>query len=131
MVELKDLITVGVDLEKVREQELAEELFEERSDKLVAIKKKLTKANAVVRKIQKEKQEIEYEMLNLITNLPDNKYVWNDRQYELKQSIRVTRTVNFDKLWNDHPEIYKEYVVETKKYIHKLSDTKYKEKGGK
>ena len=53
-------------------------------------------------------------------------YTYKDREYSVGESIRVTRTVNFDKLWNDHPEIYKEYVVEIRKYTEKLYDRKFK-----
>ena len=107
-------------------EEVTEERINEACDKLREVKQQLAILNAKVRGIQKQKQEIEFEVQNLISWLPEKKYTYKDREYSVGESIRVTRTVDFDKLWSNHPDIYIEYVGETRKYTEKLYDKKAK-----
>ena len=111
-------------------EEVTEERINEACDKLREVKQQLAILNAKVRGIQKQKQEIEFEVQNLISWLPEKKYTYKDREYSVGESIRVTRTVNFDQLWNNHPDIYNEFVAETRKYTEKLYDKKAKKVGG-
>ena len=119
---IKEEWITGVD----SKEEITEERINKSCDKLRSIKQQLSAANAVVRNIQKLKQNAELELQNLISWLPDKKYIHEDREYSVKESIRVTRAVNFDQLWNNHPDIYNEFVVETRKYTEKLYDKKAK-----
>ena len=107
-------------------EEVTEERINEACDKLREVKQQLAILNAKVRGIQKQKQEIEFEVQNLISWLPEKKHIYKDREYSVGESIRVTRTVDFDKLWSNHPDIYIEYVGETRKYTEKLYDKKAK-----
>ena len=119
---IKEEWITGVD----SKEEITEERINKSCDKLRSIKQQLSAANAVVRNIQKLKQNAELELQNLISWLPEKKYTYKDREYSVGESIRVTRTIDFDKLWSNHPEIYTEYVGETRKYTEKLYDKKAK-----
>ena len=119
------------DFIKEKEEEIAPEKLNGECERLQIIKAQLTALNAKVRAIQKEKQKQELILQNLISGLPEKKHIYKDREYSVKESIRVTRTVDFDKLWSNHPEIYTEYVGETRKYTEKLYDKKAKKAGGK
>ena len=119
------------DFIKEKEEEIAPEKLNGECERLQIIKAQLTALNAKVRAIQKEKQNQELILQNLISGLPEKKYTYKNREYLVGESIRVTRTVNFDQLWNNHPDIYNKYVAETRKYTEKLYDKKAKKAGGK
>ena len=114
------------DFIKEKEEEIAPEKLNGECERLQIIKAQLTALNAKVRAIQKEKQNQELILQNLISGLPEKKHIYKDREYSVGESIRVTRTIDFDKLWSNHPEIYTEYVGETRKYTEKLYDRKFK-----
>ena len=119
------------DFIKEKEEEIAPEKLNGECERLQTIKAQLTALNAKVRAIQKEKQNQELILQNLISGLPEKKYTYKNREYSVGESIRVTRVVNFDQLWNNHPDIYNKYVAETRKYTEKLYDKKAKKAGGK